>query len=507
MKNSHFNLLGYLQSLGKTFMLPVALMSAMGILLGIGSALTLLLEKTDLTLLLVINRFIEMIGSFAFSNISVLFAIAIPLGLAKEEKGVAAFAGFVGYLLMNLSINFYLKESGQLITSPLSAREAGQTTLMGIQTLDVGILGSILCGTIVTYLHNRFYQIRLPLGLSFFEGTRFIPIITAITLALFGLLIPLVFPYFAKSIAFLGDSIQKSGVFAPFFFGMGERILLPFGLHHILVALIRFTEAGGVDVINGERIVGALNIFYAEIKNSLPPSSEFTRFLSQGKMPSFLFGLPGAALAMYVTIPKEKRTFAKGLLLSGVIAVIIGGITEPIEFLFLFVAPLLFIFHSIMTGLGFFLMGILQVAIGNTDGNILDFLIFGVLKGLETRWYFVPLVGIFWFLIYFFVFKWAILRYDIKTPGRGENSLNENSRGKNYSAYNVLLALGGKENLISIDNCLTRLRLEVKDSSIIDEKLLKESGALGIVKLNQQAIQVIFGPQVQFIRNEIEKIK
>lgn len=506
MKNSKINLLGYLQSLGKTFMLPVALMSAMGILLGLGSAFALLLEKSDLTFLLVINRFIEMIGSFAFSNISILFAIAIPLGLAKEEKGVAAFAGFIGYFLMNLSINFYLKETGQIITDPLLAREAGQTSIMGITTLDIGILGSILCGTLVTYLHNKFYQIRLPLGFSFFEGSRFIPIITAIVLSLFGLIIPLFFPYFSKGIAFLGESIHKSGILAPFFFGAGERILLPFGLHHILVAIIRFTEAGGVDIVDGQRIVGALNIFYAEIKDGLPPSPEFTRFLSQGKMPSFLFGLPAAALAMYMSVPKEKRTLTKGLFLSGVIAVIIGGITEPIEFLFLFVSPLLFVFHSLMTGLGFLVMALLKVAIGNTDGNILDFFIFGVLKGTETHWYFVPIVGILWFAIYFFVFKWAILKYDIKTPGRGEGYSGNSGNAKSYSAEIILSALGGKENITSLDNCLTRLRLEVKDASLIDEAKLKESGALGVVKLNQHTVQVVFGPQVQFIRNEMEKL-
>ncbi|MCL2567537.1 MAG: maltose/glucose-specific PTS transporter subunit IIBC [Alphaproteobacteria bacterium] len=505
-KKKKLNILGYLQSLGKTFMLPVALMSAMGVILGIGSAIDVIINTypfLDSFLLRLTANFMMNTGGFAFSNIAVLFAIAIPLGLAREEKGVAALAGFVGFFVMNLSINFYLKETGLLLSDMSLARKAGQAVILGVHTLDTGVLGAIISGSIVSYLHNRFYTLRLPTGLSFFEGVRFVPIISAIVFAIVGLIIPLIFPLFAKLIAGIGYSIKSSGIFAPFLFAAGERFLLPFGLHHILVALIRFTDAGGSEVINNNTVYGALNIYFAEVKAGLPISPEYTRFLSQSKMLFMMFGLPGAALAIYSTARTENKLAVKGLLISGVIAAVVGGISEPIEFLFLFIAPLLYLFHAVMAGLGAMVLGILHVGIGNTDGNIIDFVIFGMLKGFTTKWYLVLPLGLLWMLIYFLIFRWAILKFDLKTPGRTDAVMGDSLKG--YGASNIIKALGGEENIVELDNCLTRLRLEVADMSLIDEKALKENGAIGVVKLNDTSLQVVIGPHVQFVKNEMQK--
>ncbi|MDN6626862.1 MAG: maltose/glucose-specific PTS transporter subunit IIBC, partial [Pisciglobus halotolerans] len=431
----------FFQGLGKTFMLPVALLAFMGLMLGIGSSFT---SETTIEIIPFLGndylqlffRFLSTIGGFAFTYLPVLFAMAIPLGLARSDKGVAAFSGLVGYIIMNLSINFYLIENN-LLADPDVLREAGQGMAVGIQTLEMGVLGGIIVGIIVSSLHKRFHEIQLPDAFAFFGGARFVPIITSLVLGIVGLIIPIVWPFFAMIITGIGNLIQGAGVFGPFLFGAGERLLLPTGLHHILVSMIRFTEAGGTQIVDGTSISGALSIFYAQLQSGTEISPAVTAFLSQGKMPTFMFGLPAVALAMYNTARPENRDQVKGLLISGVLAAFVTGITEPIEFLFLFVAPLLYLFHVVMTGLGFMVMALLSVKIGNTDGGILDFLIFGVLQGNQTKWYLVILVGIIWFIIYYFIFKWAILKFDLKTPGRetkntesSETELEYKKKGK-----------------------------------------------------------------------------
>ena len=506
------------QGLGKTFMLPVALLAFMGLFLGIGSAFSAESAITAFPFLgaawlQVMFRFMSTIGGFAFSYLPVMFAMAIPLGLARKEKGVAAFSGFVGYVVMQLSINFYLQETNQLAASE-QLREAGQEMVFGIQTLSMGVLGGIIVGLIVYQLHTRFYQFQLPDSFAFFSGTRFVPIITSVTLAIVGVLIPMVWPLFAMLITGIGNLIQRSGAFGPFLFGSGERLLLPFGLHHILVSMIRFTEAGGSQVINGQEVFGALNIFYNELQQGLAISPSATAFLSQGKMPTFMFGLPAAALAMYQTAKLENRAKIKGLLISGVIATFVTGITEPIEFLFLFVSPLLWGFHVLMTGAGFMVMSLLGVTIGNTDGGILDFIIFGVMQGTYTKWWLVLLVGACWFGIYYFTFKTVILRKNLKTQGREEMTAETEYtdeevtyKGKGtVDARGILAALGGAENITSLDNCITRLRLVVNDGSIVDDDRLKKLGALGVVHLDDTNVQVIIGTKVTTVRNQLDDI-
>lgn len=510
----------FFQSLGKTFMLPVALLSFCGIMLGIGSSLASqsvreLLPFLDNPFFIFIFTWMSKIGSFAFSFLPVMFAIAIPLGLAREDKGIAAFSGFVGYAVLNLSCNFYLTITGVLPTTDptvLSARDIQD--VIGIQSINTGILGAIFVGIIVYFIHERFRSIRLPDALAFFGGNRFVPIMTTLTFGVIGLSIPMVWPFFAKGIQALGTLITSTGIFGPMIFGTGERLLLPFGLHHILVALVRFTDAGGTLNVCGHSISGALTIFQAEL--SCPTVTHFsesaTRFLSQGKMPSFLGGLPGAALAIYYCALPQNRSKVRGLLLSGVVACVIGGITEPLEFLFLFVAPVLYVIHAFLTGLGFMVMAMLGVTIGNTDGNLIDLIVFGVLHGTSTKWYWVPVIAAIWFVIYFLIFRFFICHFNFKTPGREVDGSRNNAGHKTHktkSGYNskaILEALGGKENIISLDNCITRLRLSVKDISLVDDTTLKENRAIGIVRLNQHNIQVVIGPQVQLVKDELDQL-
>lgn len=509
----------FLQGLGRTFMLPVALLAFMGLMLGLGSAFTGqatidTLPFLDNNFLQLIFRFITTIGAFAFSYLPLLFAIAIPLGLAREEKGIAAFSGVVGYIIMNISINFYLGETATL-ADPEMMSEAGQSMILGIQSLQMGVLGGIISGVIVWKLHDKFYKTQLPDAFAFFSGTRFVPIITSLVMAIVGLILPLIWPFFASIIQGIGNIIGGAGVFGPFLFGASERLLLPFGLHHILVAMIRFTDAGGTQVVNGETVSGALNIFFAQLGAGVEISGQATAFLSQGKMPTFMFGLPGAALAMYHTALPENRNRVKGLLISGVVATAITGITEPLEFLFLFISPLLWIFHVIMTGAGFLAMSLLGVVIGNTDGSLFDFIIFGVLQGMDTRWWVVILVGIVWFAVYYYFFKTIILKRDLATPGRRaprdedtnytDEELDYDSEGSDYNVKAMINALGGSENVESISNCVTRLRLVVEDSEKVDAERLEELGALGVMKLDEKNVQVIIGTKVESVRQDIER--
>lgn len=510
----------FFQSLGKTFMLPVALLSFCGIMLGIGSSLS---SRDVITLMPFIGHpifqliftWMSKVGSFAFSFLPVMFAIAIPLGMARENKGVAAFSGFVGFAVLNLGTNFYLTAAGVLPTGdPLVLKANNIQNILGIQSIDTGILGAVIVGIIVYRLHERFHTIRLPDALAFFGGTRFVPIVTTVVLGLCGLVIPLIWPWFAAGITGLGWVINSAGAFGPMLFGTGERLLLPFGLQHILVALIRFTEAGGTMEVCGYSVSGALTIFQAQL--SCPTTTGFaesaTRFLSQGKMPAFLGGLPGAALAMYHCAKPENRHKIKGLLISGVVACVVGGTTEPIEFLFLFVAPFLYLIHALLTGLGFTVMALLGVTIGNTDGNIIDFVVFGILHGTATKWYLVPVVAAVWFVGYYAIFRFAIQRFNIKTPGResdGAVSQSAPAGAVGKSGYNVpaiLAALGGPDNIITLDNCITRLRLSVNDMSRVDDAALKANRAIGVVHLNDHNLQVVIGPQVQSVKDELDSL-
>ena len=508
--NNRMRLWGFIQGLGKTFILPIALLGISGILLGVGSALMSpelhkLLPFLSFTPIQFILKYFALIGGFTFSHLPVLFAIAIPLGLARDEKGVAAFSGFVGYAIMLLGTNFVLKQTGQL-AAPEELVAAGQTIILGVQTISSGVLGGIFSGIIVAKLHERFKETQLPDAFAFFGGPRAVPIVTLIILSVFGMCIPYIWPIFDTLIVGIGFIIQKSGALGPMIFGMCERLLIPLGLHHILTAMIRFTTLGGETMIDGQHVVGALNIFYKNLELGQMTPMETTSFLSQGRMLSFFFGLPAAAFAMYKTAKLKNKPLIKGLLLSGVITAIVGGITEPLEFIFLFISPLLYLFHAFMTGLGYLILSIFNVNIG-PSGDIIGFFVFGVLQGFKTNWFLLPILGAAWFAIYYSVFKYVIIKHDLKTPGREDDDCQiSTTLGADGIAQHLLIGLGGKDNIISIDNCATRLRLVLHSTDVINEKLLKNAGAIGVVKLDQQNLQVVIGPQVNTMRKKLEKV-
>lgn len=521
MKSSS-KIMGFFQSLGKTFMLPVSLMAFLGIFLGISASFTS--SATTQIIPILENEYVKLffdyigtISGFAFSYLPVLFAIAIPLGLAKREKGIAAFSGFIGYMVMNISINFYLVTTNQ-IADPEVMTSLGQSTVLGIQTIEMGVLGGIISGILVYLIHEKNYRRSLPDAFAFFAGARFVPIATVIFFAIFGLIIPILWIPIAALINEIGKLIMGSGPFGPFLFGMGERLLIPFGLHHILVSMIRFTPAGGTAVVDGETINGVLNIFYAQMDAGIPISHEaygqYTAYLSQGKMPIMMFGLPGAALAMYRCAPISRRPEIKGLLISGALTSFMVGITEPIEFLFLFVSPVLFLIHAFLTGLGFMVMSLLGVVIGNTDGGFIDFIVFGVMQGFVTKWYLVPVVGIVWFIMYYKIFKWYIIKHDVKTPGR-DVQLNEDrvssseinyDKKSDFDASKILSALGNSTNIITLDNCITRLRMEIVDENLVNDEELKALGALGVIHLDAHNIQVIIGAKVHEVKADLEDL-
>ncbi|MEV6881488.1 maltose/glucose-specific PTS transporter subunit IIBC [Streptomyces sp. NPDC051135] len=533
----------FLQGLGKTFMLPVALLAFCGIMLGIGSSLSSDAVTDNVAFLKgegfhLVFTWMANTGLVAFTFLPVLFAMAIPLGLAREDKGVAAFSGFVGFVAMNLAVNFYLTAKGVDFQDEKAIEHYGIADVLGVQSIDTGLLGAVAVGIVVSLLHRRFRTQRMPDALAFFGGLRFVPIVSALVLSVLGLLIPLLWPTFNGWINAVGRGIGHTGVFGPFFFGMGEVLLRPIGLHHILVAMFRFTDVGGSGTVCGDHVSGALNLFYAQLDCSAAPNgavTDATHFLSQGKMAAYLGGLPGAALAMYHCAKRRMRPEIKALLVSGVVACVVGGITEPLEFLFLFVAPWLYVVHAVLVGLGFLTAAVLGVFIGNTDGNVIDWLVFGVLQGSTTKWYLVPVIAAVWFAAYYFLFRWAITRFDLKTPGREDPPADEEEAGREhgeaergdedrtgeaagsgavtqaprelvagkYDAVAVLEAIGGAGNIRSLDNCITRLRMTVADAEQVDEARLKKLGAVGVVKLDGHNVQVVIGPQVQSLKDAL----
>ncbi|MGH4031657.1 maltose/glucose-specific PTS transporter subunit IIBC [Actinomycetota bacterium Odt1-20B] len=537
MKKTKAALWEFLQGLGKTFMLPVALLAFCGIMLGVGSSLSSDAVAQNLPFLKweplhLVFTWMATTGTVAFTFLPVLFAMAIPLGLAREDKGVAAFSGFVGFASMNLAVNFFLTAKGVDFEDKKSIAHYGIADVLGIKSIDTGLLGAVVVGVVVALLHQRYRTKQMPDALAFFGGLRFVPIVSALVLSVVGLLIPLAWPTFNSWISWVGTAIGHAGVFGPFFFGMGEVLLRPIGLHHILVAMFRFTDVGGSGAVCGEHVSGALNLFYAQLNCSNAPTGDVTtatHFLSQGKMAAYLGGLPGAALAMYHCANKKMRPEIKALLISGVVACVVGGVTEPLEFLFLFIAPWLYLIHAVLVGLGFLTAAVLGVFIGNTDGNVIDWLVFGVLQGTTTKWYLVPVIAAVWFAVYYFLFRWAIRRFDLKTPGRDPEALAEsveteaaaNDSGKSegaasapavelvagkYDPAAILEAIGGPANITSLDNCITRLRMTVEDAGLLDEARLKKLGAVGVVKLDQHNVQVIIGPQVQSVKDAIAKL-
>lgn len=520
---------GVLQRVGRSFMLPIALLPIAGLLLGIGSSFTnpttietyhLQNVITEGGVLYTLLDIMSKTGSAVFDNLALLFAMGVAIGMAKKEKEVAALSGAIGFLVMNTAISALIRAKGGV-----EAMAANSTaSVLGITTLQTGVFGGILVGLGVAALHNRFYKIRLPQVLSFFGGTRFVPIISAVTYLAVGVLLFFVWPVVQTGIAKLGNLVLSSGYAGTWIYGTIERALIPFGLHHVFYMPFWQTELGGSMRIDGVTVTGAQNIFFAELasKSTQVFSVSATRFMA-GKFPFMIFGLPAAAYAMYRTARPEKKKLVGSLLLSAALTSMLTGITEPLEFTFLFVAPAMYAVHCVLAGLSYMLMHILNVGVGMTfSGGIIDLTLFGILQGNQkTHWLWIPAVGLVYAVVYYFVFYWMITKLDLRTPGREpddaapklytRNDLNREKAsraagGKSQDTISALIltGLGGLENLSDLDCCATRLRVTVQDPNKVSDSMLKASGASGVLRKGN-GVQVIYGPQVSVIKSALDE--
>lgn len=520
MKDKIFEVL---QRVGRSFMLPIALLPIAGLLLGVGSSFTneTTLEAYNLTSVIhpgnlpyLILDIMAQTGSAVFSNLALLFAMGVAIGMAKKEKEVAALAAAVSFLIMNTAISALITANGGVE----AMAENSTTSVLGITTLQMGVFGGIVVGLGVGALHNRFYKIELPQVLSFFGGTRFVPIISSLGYLVVGIIMFYLWPIVQHGIAMLGALVQNSGYIGTWIYGIMERALIPFGLHHVFYMPFWQTAVGGEAMIDGQLVSGAQNIFFAELasKSTDVFSVSATRFMS-GKFPFMIFGLPGAALAMYKCARPEKKKVVGGLLISAALTSMLTGITEPIEFTFLFVAPMMYVVHCIFAGLSYMLMHICGVGVGMTfSGGLIDMVLFGVLQGnAKSHWIWIVIVGIGYFVLYYFLFSFMIKKFNYKTPGREDddeetklytradvNARNSNRSSDNVSAL-ILKGLGGKANISDLDCCATRLRITVIDETKVDENALRQSGAAGVLHKGK-GVQVIYGPKVSVIKSNLE---
>ena len=529
---------GVLQRIGRSFMLPIALLPVAGLLLGIGGSFsnTTMLETYGLTRIMGPGTFwnalftvMSQAGDIVFANLPILFAMGIAIGMAKKEKEVAALAAVISFLVMHAAIGAMIAVNGG--TGAL--KEGAGAMVAGIQSLQMGVFGGIIVGLGTAWLHNRYYRIELPQVLSFFGGTRFVPIVSALFYVLVGILMYFIWPPVQAAISGVGGFVLRSGYPGTWFYGFMERALIPFGLHHVFYIPFWQTAVGGTMEIGGKIVEGAQNIFFAELADpgNTRFSVEATRFMA-GKFPLMIFGLPGAALAMYQAALPEKKKEVSGLLLSAALTSMLTGITEPLEFTFLFTAPLLYGIHCVFAGLAYMLMHMLDVGVGMTfSGGLIDLFLFGILQGnKKTGWLWIVVVGVFYFLMYCAVFLVLIRKLDYKTPGREVGAAaklytrsdveqrkeerketgpgqtgREKSAGKTGTrSGEILKGLGGPDNITDVDCCATRLRCTVKDEKKVDESVLKATGASGVIKKGK-GVQIIYGPQVSVIKSDLEE--
>ena len=507
MKKHLFSLL---QRIGQSFMLPIALLPIAGIFLGIGSSLTNtnMLAAYHLKGLMgpgtapyILFSLLNSAGSIIFDNLPILFAVGVAIGMARTEKATAALSSIVAFFVMHSTIGSLITYTGR----SHSFLTGATTEIVGITSLQMGVFGGIIVGLGVAALHNHFYKIELPKVFSFFGGTHFIPIISAITYVGIGILMFYIWPPIQVLINDAGKLVLMSGYGGTFVYGLLERTLIPFGLHHVFYMPFWQTAVGGRELVNGQLIEGAQNIFFAELAS--PDTSHFsvaaTRFMS-GKFPLMMFGLPGAALAMYTCARPENKKAVGSLLLSAAISSAVTGITEPLEFAFLFVAPPLYVIHCAFAGLSYMLMHMLNVGIGMTfSGGFLDFFLFGILQGnTKTSWLHVIPVGILYFIVYFIVFRVMILKFNYQTPGHEKDNAAPVNNADNKSQQ-ILDGLGGLENISDLSCCATRLRVTLHRPSKLNKEKLLATGAAAVVA-NGDGVQVVYGPEVTVIHARLQ---
>lgn len=520
---------GVLQRVGRSFMLPIAILPVAGLLLGLGSSFTneTMLKTYGLwnvmgpgTLFNAIFQVMSDAGNIVFANLPIIFAMGVAIGMAKKEKEVAALSAAIAFFIMHASI-------GAMITINGGAEkmlEGATADVVGITSLQMGVFGGIIVGLGVAALHNKFYKIQLPQVLSFFGGTRFVPIICSLVYTLVGILMFFIWPVIQSGIYSVGDLVLNSGYAGTWVYGFMERLLIPFGLHHVFYLPFWQTGVGGTMEVGGQLIEGAQNIFFAQLAD--PTVTEFsvsaTRFMS-GKFPLMIFGLPGAALAMYKTAKPEKKKEVEGLLLSAALTSMITGITEPLEFTFLFVAPLLYGIHCVFAGLAYMLMHVFKVGVGMTfSGGLIDMFLFGIMQGnAKTNWIWIVIVGVVYFIVYYLLFSFLINKLDLKTPGRDDSdevklyrrsdveakkkgeAKADNVNSSDELSEMICKGLGGKKNISDVDCCATRLRCTVYNAELVNDSLLKNTGASGVVHKGN-GVQIIYGPRVTVIKSNFE---
>lgn len=521
------------QKFGKSLLLPISTIAVAGIFLGLAAALQngAIVGETFVSFVTVQSfiGFIRRLSGLVFGNLPLFFALSIAVGLAKDEKPTAAFSAVLGFLILHLTLNYILALNGYTAATTSVDALMGQgmsqveaiianaryETVLGYFTLRMNVFGGILVGLVISQLHNRFYTIQLPSAINFFGGKRFIPFITMLVLPLVGVASYFLWPFLDQLIGLIGMGIDSIGVFGSFVYGTINRLLIPTGLHHILNQVVRFTPVGGTAVINGETVIGALNIFNAAIASTTPVSNDIfqmgARYVGQGHTLIVLFGLPGAAYAMYELADQKNKKRIKALLTAGVVASVLTGITEPLEFTFMFVSPILFVFHAIMTGLGYLAAALLGISVGGVQAGFIDFTIFGIFRGLESRWYLLIILGLFMTAIYYFGFKFLITKFNINTPGRNEDAEEDTSVvttkiGNVDLAHQIIEYLGGKENIVDVSNCFTRLRVSVHNGALVNVSQLKNTGASGVVKPSDTSVQVIYGLKVESIAKDVKAL-
>ncbi|MDP8099564.1 PTS transporter subunit EIIC [Pasteurella atlantica] len=488
-----------LQQIGKAFMLPIAILPAAGLLLGIGGALSN--QATVQAYPILNNPALQSIfkvmsgaGGVVFSNLALLLCIGLGIGLAKRDKGVAALASVVGYLIMTGTI---------AVLIPIFSPE--------VKGIDTGVIGALVMGLITVKLHNQYHNIQLPQILGFFGGSRFVPIVTAFAAIFVGALFFLIWPTFQNWLLEAGKDIAAMGEIGTFFYGFLMRLSGAVGLHHMIYPLFWYTELGGTEIVNGETIIGAQKIFFAQLAdpNHQGLFTEGTRFFA-GRFDTMMFGLPAACLAMYHAIPKQKRNLIGGLFLGAALTSFITGITEPIEFMFLFVAPWLYVFHAFLDGVSFYIADFLNISIGNTfSGGFIDFFLFGILQGnAKTNWITVVMVGLPWAALYYFSFLFLIRKFNVMTPGRGDDQeeiIEQKATSLTENAHKIIEALGKAENIENVDACITRLRVSVKDVNAVNKAVLKSLGAIEVLEVGG-GIQAIFGAKAVLYKSEVNQI-
>ena len=525
---------GVLQRVGRSFMLPIAILPVAGLLLGLGSSFT---NETTIatyhlqkvlgngTVLHALLTIMNKVGSAIFDNLPLIFAVGVAIGMAKKEKEVAALSSMIAFFVMHVSISAMLSINGEILADGSIAKDVLEGTVAsvcGIQSLQMGVFGGIIVGLGVAALHNRFHKIVLPNALSFFGGSRFVPIISTIVYMFVGILMYFVWPAVQNGIYALGGLVTGTGYFGTLIFGIIKRALIPFGLHHVFYMPFWQTAVGGTMEVAGQMVQGGQNIFFAQLADSANIthfSADATRYFS-GEFIFMIFGLPGAALAMYRCAKPEKKKQAGGLLLSAALASMLTGITEPIEFSFLFVAPMLFAVQVVLAGAAYMIAHMLNIAVGLTfSGGFLDLFLFGILQGnKKTSWIWIVIVGIVYFIVYYFLFSFLIKKLNLKTPGRDDaeevklyTRADVNARkeeGKNASTEDavsegILRGLGGKKNISDVDCCATRLRCTVVKAELVNDAALKATGASGVVHKGN-GVQIIYGPRVTVIKSNFE---